>query len=566
MKFVDKLRWVVGEQSGSSYCLTNAFCLKRRSFSPLRRIVDLSDSRNIIMKLSLALCIIPFWSLVNVNGQKRYGRSTDSSYPRPQQCCLDFPPATTAHTGTHHHSSPAVPPFHQYDSTKPRNPHSSSKLANPIFDRLLFVNTCPAEKTPQEICDAVSLLYGKPHTALFAKPLSPYEIVSDEDDVVGSNYRTVNEDYMEEPIFVKDEWLSHTDADVGVVESNCCFNLYNDVRPGDQLSAECHNGLLETKSAFSDLFDYSIMTPGDLEARCGAAECRIAYSVIVGNDVQMFPWTVAQKAATVTGSFSGIGFWVGGNIDFSSVISVVNGEFYLGGINYGQPITAPAKPLTKAQIEEGKARISAQVCALSHAILATHVPTDANIVKLNGNKLGIECAEDAIPCIVNLDAKLLNEATEVLISNPSREPVTKINVRGRDVVFIPIIKTPGGNHIIWNCVDADTVIIIPTIFHSSLVAPRASQVVIQSSVQGSVLMGNPNSHLTIDVAADDGFPGGSSINCPYPDPKVTLCDCLCPEEKKKPKKMNATSPPPTHKPYSPRDPYRHQHQQQANRH
>lgn len=408
----------------------------------------------------------------------------------------------------------------------------------PVFDSLLFAK-CPESKDKNSICAAAAALYTEPLTTL-------YPVHYGDDDI--NDYQPIHfphDDTSKDFVVTNDAWTSNQFADLAIVGTGCCFNVYPLVEPGLTYSAECNNPFLGNVDQLEQYFEYSVYVAGNFDYTLitTPTNTNIDNSVIVGGDYKSDEvTTVAFRSVTDVGSFAGIGLFVGGTVDGSTTnaITVGNNGIAEAGSDPAARIVGGYVPVTAERRAEALATISAQVCAVSQNMAALEANGIAFIDNTNDPPtLMIMCQSPTPdPCVVDLDGQVFNDSTNIEITIDDGSTL-KINVSGTETIVQAPLETitegSTNSHVVWNFIDAETILLEgvgPWI--DSIVAPRAHQVTVRQStvdadINGAVLMGHINSHFDFTGGAIRTEIASGTVVCPDPESTVTLCDCLCPE-------------------------------------
>lgn len=398
-------------------------------------------------------------------------------------------------------------------------PSDNYYYPDPVLDTLLF-EKCPVAKTAKAICETAAIRYAKPGTSLYPVELKKDAVFISKPD--------------EGPF-----WASRQFADVALVSTGCCFNVYPIVEPGIEYSAQCSNQLIGDPSLLSDLFSYSLMTAGSATLNDGNADL----AVIIGGDWKgLTDFITTGQDFTLGGPFPGVGLFVGGTVVSSTgVITVEEPTRRLAGADPAGRIedvngVASFTPVSEAERLEAVATISSQVCALSKSMQALE-PTGFVFLDAGTPALTIICRVlQTEVCVVNLDGTLFDNPpnNQIVVDSDVGAVVIKINVSGTAINQSGVsITTPSGtNNIIWNFFEADTIHITRDLdFYNSIVAPVARLVSVQADdVEGAILLGHPNSHFILVGDMIDTTASLMNVICPPPAANVTLCNCLCPAD------------------------------------
>eukprot|EP01068_Selenidium_serpulae_P008134 Selendium_serpulae@DN4902_c0_g1_i14.p1 len=347
------------------------------------------------------------------------------------------------------------------------------KYIPPVFDTLLFPK-CPTDDSPAALCKAVARSYGKVGTSMF--PV----------------------DYpIEAPR--AGQWISHDPSDLGM------------------------------------LFEYSIYVAGSIYFGNDTA---VYSSGIMGEDLKSDTETsFTATEVTRVGPFAGTGLFVGGTVAAGDgSITLTTGDEAKAGSDPSSRIVGGFTPVTRQEQLEAQATISAQVCALSQNMRKLDPNVDA-FVNNNSTRIEVPCDEIAGLCIAEMSGELFNSDLDLFINNTNNYPV-KINVGGTTIATERSVELAmtAGNVIALNFFEAETIQIDTNSTDASnfaIIAPVARWVDINTTIQsGTIFMGHPDSHLSINTTAIGTAEMIRTVDCPIPPPTLTLCQCLCPQKEK----------------------------------
>eukprot|EP00923_Selenidium_pygospionis_P016079 GHVN01028158.1.p1 GENE.GHVN01028158.1~~GHVN01028158.1.p1 ORF type:complete len:687 (-),score=129.30 GHVN01028158.1:338-2398(-) len=382
--------------------------------------------------------------------------------------------------------------------------------------------------------------------------------------------------------------LPHTDAVIAAIGTGCCFNIvfgseeeqgkteppifqspdaqYTPISSHFDSSTPffsplshqhyhvrttCINPAVGDPNALSELFSYSLYTAGnaDLISASLPETTLTSFTAVVGGDYKSISrYTFAFERTTGRGRFTGVGLWIGGEVNAlgdstTGALTVVNGEAFAGG-DAAQRILIGSGVVSPQEREEVIFSIEAQVCALSKSIQA--LPPNG-VVYLDNSEparqgaLTLDCTDAQSTCVIELDGKRLSEAKFIDIIAED-DQVIKVNVINTLTVFWlwdSELTVQGEDvSIIWNFISAINIILIGDgPFIGYIVAPHAEVVHVElvssgganeQDIIGGVLIGKRDSHFTLvagSITEATVFPTCPPLGC-----DVTLCGCLCPAQ------------------------------------
>eukprot|EP01068_Selenidium_serpulae_P014865 Selendium_serpulae@DN6153_c0_g1_i2.p1 len=457
-----------------------------------------------------------------------------------------------------------APPPKKYDQKKKlkpkkHKPHNACCLEfpdahqgplYPLFDTLLFVQECPTTLTGAVVCEEATKLYTK-HRGI------------DQHSILAFSGET-------EGPFPHDKLTASHSADLALVNSGGCYNVYPNVKKGDHLSSDCTNSILgdiDSSSLANDVLDNNVYAAGDVCIFAGSQSGVVTLftmeaSVYIGGDWTCIIDAVAIATVETTGPYPDTGLLVAGDIlgdGTTTDIDVQNGMVLLGGSDVDD--RAPTK-VRLQDPEAARMMIQTQVCGLSMRIAMLDSNSNIMFAAITPRRLEaaprrrlvindpnsidatFECSAGAGQvCVFELSADQLNNFNSITFSATDAKAI-KINVHGNFVNLAPETITDSSPDvpIVWNFISAESITISNSnnaagtlLWAGAILAPVATDVNIFTEVDGAIAVGNPNSVTTIGndnvLTTTMTFPVPRAPMCDAPDPSVTYCHCLCPEPK-----------------------------------
>eukprot|EP00923_Selenidium_pygospionis_P016081 GHVN01028162.1.p1 GENE.GHVN01028162.1~~GHVN01028162.1.p1 ORF type:complete len:695 (-),score=125.63 GHVN01028162.1:246-2330(-) len=384
--------------------------------------------------------------------------------------------------------------------------------------------------------------------------------------------------------------LPHTRAVIAAIGTGCCYNLvfgseeeqdktgvtilpfqspdaqYTPVSPlfdpstpffsplshqHYHVRTTCINPAIGDPDGLAELFSYSLYTAGNADLINAAVSDTLltSYTAVIGGDYKSIsPYTFAFERTTGRGRFTGVGLWIGGEVNAlgdptTGALTVANGEAFARE-DAAQRISTGSGVVTPQEQEEVIFSIEAQVCALSTSI--QELPPNGvvyldNSVADRQGALTLDCTDAQSTCVIELDGKRLSEAKFIDVIGES-DQVIKVNVINSLTVFWLLnseLDVQGDDvSIVWNFISAINIILIGDgPFIGYIVAPRAKVVHVElvssggnneQDIVGGVLIGKRDSHFTLvagSITEATVFPTCPPVGC-----DVTLCGCLCPAQ------------------------------------
>eukprot|EP00923_Selenidium_pygospionis_P011489 GHVN01019807.1.p1 GENE.GHVN01019807.1~~GHVN01019807.1.p1 ORF type:complete len:385 (+),score=62.34 GHVN01019807.1:389-1543(+) len=345
--------------------------------------------------------------------------------------------------------------------------------------------------------------------------------------------------------------------DVVVVNNGCCYNVYKGINDHDAVDLACASAI--TNPPMIEIVGPSIVTPGSVLFDVTLADVPITANgaVIAGGDFECRLdggseiCSIAVEDAVNAGPFTGIGFWVGGDV-------INNGNPQIEVVN-GDSVTQPQfevdvdtqggiwQRMTPGVRAEGIETIKKYVHGLSSAFSAEKdngfIASDDTV---NGVDLYVYCDETTFLtglCVVSVPTSFLTSIARLIIqyiTSPIQQPPqVVVNVFGAgvanvDIAFDVVYPISDLSPAILNFVDAKGSITLTNpnnlTFDAVVLAPHVIAIYVFDRAGSGFLLGNSESEFT--SVSELLLHTQDVVDYRYQPPvTVTTCTCLCEQDR-----------------------------------